>query len=134
MRIVLTLLLAVGFTACDSLAGLYEGPPPSQAAIQDELAVVARLEAAPSGEVSLVLDRLAYRASDPGSVDRAVVARAHDAADVSGPAVGDTVRFSSAFAEVIESPGLGEVAGWAMNDYWEAPIAVHTLTAVAAAP
>ncbi len=131
--LLLALSLAIGVAACDSFAGLYEGPPPSQSAIQDELAIAVRVNASIPGEVSFVLDRLTYRSDDPDSVDRAIIARDTALASWTHVAVGDTVRFSSEFMEVMESPRLNEVPDWEMNAYWAPPIAVHALSAIEAA-
>lgn len=132
VRSVLALPVAMAtiFGGCDALND-YHGPAPEMSSISDELAVVREVTPLTEGVVELVLDRVLYIQANPSSIDRAVVVQLDaPATALLGPTfAGDTVRFSSTYGFAGEG-GRSSVPNWAINDYWEPPIAHHRVTRI----
>lgn len=124
-------LLSLVFSGCDPLGG-YNGADPSTSPIVNEEAIVRQVDRLEGGVVELVLDRLRFLEGSPDSIDRVVIVQISPdiVAGFTPPlVVGDTVTFSSTFL-FAEGGGRSSVPNWAINEYWEPPVAHHVPVAI----
>jgi len=134
---------ALPLAACDTMADLmfgenYEGRPPAQEDISNEIAIVRSTYVPESGHTVLLIDRVRYVDSgDPHNVNRALRVSSGDAmleaVAALNLAVGDSVLISTQYQGIVQVVNLQSVPNWPGHKAYQYPIAFHVVTAIARA-
>ncbi|HST63178.1 MAG TPA: hypothetical protein VLK84_30995 [Longimicrobium sp.] len=141
VRFALVAVCALPVAGCDSIADLmfgenYEGPPPAEEDITNEVAVVRSTVVAESGLIVLLVDRVRYvDAGDPHNVNRVVQVYSGDAMRETVAALnlsaGESVLISTEYQSYTNVMGIRSVPNWPGHNAYEYPIAIHGVTAIA---
>ena len=132
---------ALPMAGCDTIADFmfgenYEGPPPAQEDISNEMAIVRSTYVPESGRTSLLIDRVRYvDAGDPHNVNRAVQVSSGDAmleaVAALNLAVGDSVLISTRYQGIVRVVNIQSVPNWPGHKAYEYSIGFHVVTEIA---
>lgn len=132
-------MIAMAAAACGDvlgrLSGAYRGPLPQAEGLSSETVILRT--ARPQAGDRLLLDRVRYvEDGDPHNVNRVVWAITPDVREQLAALnlqAGDRLVVSTRFIQIDDAAELREVPDWPGHDYFEYPIGLHSLTAVARA-